>query len=468
MKPLILIGSSLAAGALAGIAVHRDAFLTNSAPSAALTSSAPHSTDASSTADSSPAAARANSLEEQVLLGKSEDEKFSALAPEKQKEALLRISARILKSGGCGDQLLLARAMNDLGYEQAAALWEGISKTEGLKQDPANVAHAALLERLATLDPKRTLELGRKNEDSKVTQAAILAMAHQNGADALRALAQLPDKFRGTVAAEMRGGLNDTVGKASGNLSEMAAVLKEHPQLINVKSESEGAVRRLVGQVASQAAATDPVKAMKDLREMAAALTVVKPGEDPLAAQSALVARIASQMTRALRSDAPASARVVFNSLADTEKNATMVSLEASARLRESGTDTALQFAEKQTSPQYAKDAARGIWWSLAQQDRGAALQWIESLPQGAFREGALNSVMQEAAFRTRSWGDTEEALKAGAELKSSRSKLDYFAALAQQRRGDGSSQGEFISSLPLQEPEKSELRRRMAPIPLR
>ena len=466
MKPLILFGSSLAVGVMAGVAVHWDDFVSENASSPIPLSDA--STPASSAGVATPTSVQNTPAEEPVLLNRSEDEKFSALTSEKQKDVLLKLSSRILNGGSCGDQLLLARAMSELGYEQASALWESITKTEGLKLDPANVAHSALVERLATLDPKRTLELGKKSEDPKVTQAAILAMAQKNGADALRALAQLPDKFRGSVAAEMRGNLNDSLGKASGTLNDIAAVLKENPQLINPKSESEGAVRRLVGQVASQAAASDPVKAMKDLRQMAASLVEVKPGEDPKAAESALVARIASQMTRSLRSDAPASARVVFNALADNEKNTTMVALEASARLRESGTETALQFAEKQTSPQFTKDAAGGVWWSLAQQDRGAALQWMESLPQGAFRDGALNAFMQEAAFRTRSWGDTEEALKAGAELKSTRSKVDYFATLAQKRRGDGYSQSEFIANLPLPESEKLELRRRLAPIQLK
>jgi hypothetical protein len=145
-----------------------------------------------------------------------------------------------------------------------------------------------------------------------------------------------------------------------------------------------------------------------------------------------------------------------------------MVALEASARFRETGVDPAIQFAEKQTSPQFSKDAARGVWWSLAQQDRGSAMQWIESLPPGTFRDGALSSVMQEAAFRTRTFGETEEAVKAGNELRSTRTKLDYFTTLAQQRRADGSSQSEFISSLALPESEKLELRRRLAPIRLK
>jgi hypothetical protein len=466
MKPPILaISLSLAAGALAGVATHWSELSALSGSPRAAVSGPIHASETATPFYLNEA--RITSDEDSALPGTSESESFSSLSFQKQKESLLRLSTRLLKGGSCGDQLLLARAMSELSFEQANALWEGITKTEGLKLDPANVAHTALTERLAALDPIRTLELGKKNSDPKITQAAILAMAHQNGADALRALAQLPDKFRGSVASEMRGALNDAIGRASGSLSEITAVLKENPQLMNQKSDSEGAVRRLVGQVASHAAESDPAAAMFEVRRMATDLAEVKPGEDPKAAQSAIVARIASQMTRVLRYEAPDSARVVFNNLSDTERNSTMVALEASARLRQYGTDTAIQFAEKQAAPQSTKDAARGIWWSLAQQDRGSALQWIESLPDGAFRDGALNSVMQEASFRTRSFGDTQEAIRVGQELRSTRSKLDYFTSLAQQRRSDGSSQNEFISKLPLPEPEKRELRRRLAPIPI-
>ncbi|MCX8511693.1 MAG: hypothetical protein ORN83_08035, partial [Chthoniobacteraceae bacterium] len=208
---------------------------------------------------------------------------------------------------------------------------------------------------------------------------------------------------------------------------------------------------------------SDPNAAMRDLRKMASEL--VPAGENSKAAESALVAKVASQMTRTLRSEGGSADLAVYNALADNERNSFMVTLEAAAQFRRQGTDAAIQFAEKQSSEQFSKDAAAGVWWSLAQQDRSAALQWIESLPQGSFRDGALNSVMQESMFRTRSWGDTEQSIKAGMDLVSKKSQLDYFAVMAQQRRGDGTSSGEFISSLPLTDADKRELRRRMAPI---
>lgn len=458
MRPPFVLGGSLAAGFCAGLLVHRgvlppfEASFENGAGSV---QSAHAGLRGAVAADSPPLA----------VLSASDGDGFNALSPDRQKDALARLSAKLLKGGGTGDMLLLSKLVGGLGFDQAAALWEQLPREAGAKPDPSDEARSALVERLASLDPNRVLQMGKTVGDPKVAQAAVLAMAQKSGADAIRALAQLPDKFQASVASEMRGSLNEGLFKAAGSIASLGAVLKENPQLLDPKSPSEGVVRRILGQVASQAAAADPAGAMAEVRRMAASLVQVKPGEDPKSAESALVARIGSQMTRAMRADAPVSERVVFNSLADSEKNDVQVALEAAARFRSGGAEEAIQFAEKQGKEQFAKNAAGGVWWSLAQQDRSSAMQWIESLPSGAFRDGALNSLMQEAAFRTRSWGDSAETVRAGAELLSRSSKLDYYALLAGQSRGPGVSRSEFISSLPLPESDKSELRRRVAPI---
>lgn len=458
MKPAIPLSASLLVGVCAGLAAHWSELAPGKNASAL-----PASADSPSVSETPIAR---EEREQATVMSASETEAFHTLSSQQQLETLQRLSQRIFKRGGsCRDELLLARVVAELSFDQALAAMDGLSKPEDGKNDASSITRASLAERLAAADPKRALALGTKNEDPKVAEAAIAAMAQKNGADALRALAELPDKFRGAVASSMRGGVADGVGKASGTIAEMTAVLKENPQLFDPKSNSEGAVRRMLGQVATQAAIADPTAAMADVRKLAAALAQVKPGEDPKPAESAIVARIAPQMTRVLRFESPAAARAVFNSLADGEKNDMMVTLEAAARYRESGVDTALQFAEKQGRDQHAKDAAGGVWFSLAQENRASALQWIDSLPSGPFRDGALNSVAQEALYRTRSWGDPQEAVKAGMELRSAAAKLDYFTSLASQRRSDGSSQSEFIAALPLPEAEKTELRRRLAPI---
>lgn len=462
MKPIILVIVSLVAGMCVGAVVHWDRAVPNIAERGVLNE------------NDAPALGMLNGgktgggVEEEsgpALPGVSGEAAFAEKTPEKQRELLLKLSARLARGGTCADQLLMARLVDGLKFDEVSALLNGVSQSQGGGQDSVRSAKGALAEKLAALDPSRALEVGQNLGDPKVTQAALLAMAQKNGADALRALVQLPEKLRNGMAGEMRNGLVEGIGKASGSLADLTAVLKENPQLLDPKSSMDSSVRRIVGQIASQAATAEPASAMAQLRQMAAELVHVKPGEDQRAAESALVARFASQMTRTLRADSPASARVVFNALNDSERNNTMVALEAAARFREGGAETAIQFAEKQTSAQFSQDAARGVWWSLAQQDRGAALKWIESLPPGAFRDGALNSVMQESSFRNRTWGDVQDAVRAGTELVSPRSRLDYFAILAEQRRKGGAGQTEFISGLPISDAEKLELRRRLAPI---
>jgi hypothetical protein len=401
---------------------------------------------------------------EGMLQGASDGENFEALSQTRQKEVLLRLSTRILRGGGTGDMLLMAKLVGELGFEQGAVLLEQFSEAP-VKPDPADGARDALVERLAALNPSRVLEMGKSSENPKLAQAAIAAIAQKSGADAIRALAQLPDKFRTSVAAEMRGSFNDSLCRAGGSIADVGAVLKENPKLLDPKSASEGAVRRIVGQIASQAAAVDAASAMAEVRRLATDLVQVKPGEDPKAAESALVARIGSQMTKAMRADAPGSERSVFNLLLDTEKNEVQVALEAAARFRREGAESAIQFAEKQGKEQFTKNAASGVWWALAQQNRSSAMQWIETLPPGPFRDGAWSSLMQEASFRARSWGDSTEAVHAGEELLSKASRLDYYAFLAGQNRTPGLSRSEFIESLPLPEGDKLELRRRLAPI---
>ncbi len=453
-----MIGASLAAGFFGGLVVDRAAPPPASGVSGmglVMEQGAGDGTSGVGAAATRPAA----------LLGVAEEEAFDALPEARQKEALTRLSAKLLKDGGTGDMLLLAKLVGGLNFEQAASLLEQLPKEAGAKPDPSDGARSALLERLAALDPNRVLQMGKAVEDPGLAQAAVVALAQKSGADAIRALAGLPDKFQASVASAMRGSFNEGLAKASGSLATMAAALKENPQLLDPKSPAEGMVRRFLGQVASQAAASDPGAAMAEVRGMAADLVRPKPGEDPKVAESALVARIGSQMTRAMRADAPGAERVVFNALADTEKNEVQVALEAAARFRSDGAEEAIRFAEKQGKEQFTKNAASGVWWALAQQNRSAALQWIETLPQGPFRDGALSSLMQEAAFRTRTWGESAEAVRVGAELLSRNSKLDYYALLAGQNRGQGVSQSEFIAGLPLPEVDKSELRRRMAPI---
>ena len=98
---------------------------------------------------------------------------------------------------------------------------------------------------------------------------------------------------------------------------------------------------------------------------------------------------------------------------------------------------------------------------------RQSAITWIESLPQGVFRQGVLNSVMMDAWMQSMSWGSDRAAIDAGAALLSKNSRMDYFASLMSDRRfgGRGSAPSELIAQLPISEDDKQELYRRIAPV---
>ena len=250
MRPPIVLGASLFAGFCGGSLVHQGALFP------------PGVSSASGTAPAQKVKAEFGGPEPSdegpgSVLGAAEGETFNTLPEARQRDGLVRLSAKLLREGGTGDMLLLAKLVGGLGFDQAAALWEQLPKDSSAKPDPSDAARSALVERLAALDPNRVLQMGRTAEDPRLAQAALVALAQKSGADAIRALAQLPDKFQASVASAMRGSFNDGLAKATGSLSTMAAVLKENPQLLDPKSPSEGVVRRFLGQVASQAALFD-------------------------------------------------------------------------------------------------------------------------------------------------------------------------------------------------------------------
>jgi hypothetical protein len=56
----------------------------------------------------------------------------------------------------------------------------------------------------------------------------------------------------------------------------------------------------------------------------------------------------------------------VFDALGERENSHALVSTEAAARLKETGADAAIRFAETQASAGYFEEAARGVWSAVA------------------------------------------------------------------------------------------------------
>jgi hypothetical protein len=237
----------------------------------------------------------------------------------------------------------------------------------------------------------------------------------------------------------------------------------------------QGGVEGCAAWLAARRMAFDPEGGLAEMRQISSALRAAqaqtdsngqaKSGGEPQLLHLPMLTMLELQEL------SPEAARRVFDSLSETEKNRFMISLEASARLKEMGADAAIRFAETQSSEDSVKEAARGIWRGLAQQDRSSALQWIESLPPGSFREGVMEAVRSEAAMRNRAAGSASGAsgyLEAGAELLSRESQLDFYASVLSKNKAASNqaiAPSELISSLPISDADKQELRRRMAPV---
>jgi hypothetical protein len=394
-----------------------------------------------------------------ALPGQAEVETFSNLPRERQSEVLQRWVSKRASLRSASDELRMLQAVKGLVYEQAAALLEELGPAPAGKGDSADFVKVLLKERLAALDPKLALEQGRQRGDSQLRSAAVVALMQKNAAEGLRAVAQLSEKEREGV-----WDLGTALTKPGGTVQDLTALLREIPQVGRV-SEVSLVLEESLGWLAALRMAADPSGGLRELRQIEAELLAAKGlgSSDPSEKQQQPLHLIIGMMME-LRSLSPEAARAVFDALSEGEKSNFLVSMEAAARLKETGADAAIRFAETQASENFVKEAARGVWQSLAQQDRSSALQWIESLPGGPFREGVFASVMREAAMRTRAAKNAQEPFEvgAGAELLSKKTQLDYYSFLISQNR---LSPSEVIDSLPLSDADKQELRRRAAPI---
>jgi hypothetical protein len=354
----------------------------------------------------------------------------------------------------------MVRAVKGLAQDQIAALLEALSPASSVTGDSLEFVRVTLKERLAALDPMSALELGRQKKDPQLRSAAVLALLGKNAADGLRALVQLPEAERAGIWSLAKG-----IEKPGGSLAELTALIKSSPELTK-SSEIEAGVEGCAAVLVARRMAVDPEGGLAEMRQVAADLRAARLLADPKSESKSggeqQLVHLTAGMMLELRELSPEAARKVFDSLSETEKNRFIVWVEAEARLKESGAEAAIRFAEAQPGEDSLREAARGIWRGLAQQDRTSALQWLESLPAGSFRQGVLDSIRWEASMRNRSLGPSPETFLAGTELLSRNTQLEYFEAIASK---NPLATSEYVSSLPLSEADKQELRRRLAPV---
>jgi hypothetical protein len=449
MKTIALLGGSALAGLCLGLALE-------SGPGPAATSI---QTAALATAPGN--AAVAVETVPVVLPGQSAGETLSALPVEQQRETVLKWVSKPANLRTSGDEATMLRALKTLNYEQIVALLETLSSAPGSKGDSLDFVRVSLKERLAALDPKLALELGRQKNDAQLRSAAVVALMTRDAAEGFRAVLQLPEQERAGVWDLAKG-----TDRPGGSLADMKALVLELPQIkdpyISIGFEGWFAV------MLAKKMASDPDGGLAEMRQFTADLRAAAAAADPKAQQASGAEsqhlHLTMGMMMELRELSPEAARRVFDSLSESEKNKFMVSLEAASRLREQGVDAAIRFAETQPGEGFLKEAAQGVWRGLAQQDRASALQWVDSLPAGPFRQGVFESLRVDASLRNRGLGASPEAYQAGAELLSRNTQLDYFEFLAS-KNTSGLAPSEWISGLSIPEADKQELRRRLVPV---
>lgn len=411
--------------------------------------------------------ARDSSLEESSSALEAEASAFLQLSLEEQTASLLRLSKRAGESPSL--RLLLAKLAARIPADSLARILAALEERE-----TAENLHAKTLvaERLAAIDPRRALALGVEKKDRSVAWEGFGGLLKENAAEALKAWAELPNELRADFSAG-KGGLVSP----GGSLGDVLAAVKSQPALIEGVAARNGSGRlvvEIIGMLSAKAAMADTVQALSEMRAAADEIINANPKRDPrmpeierIKLRDALVAKIADQALRALRNESMPLGSGFFNALKDSEKNWFGYSTEAVARYKHAGSETAVSFAESQNSKDNMSAASTGVWWALACENQTAALQWIESIPPGAFRDGCLQSVMMHAWTHSQSWGDPQVAIEAGAKLLSRASRLDYYSTLMTDRHfgnGDGRSRADFIAGLPLSPEDKLEIERRTAP----
>ncbi len=392
------------------------------------------------------------------LASQSEVDSFGGFDFQRQLDVLKKLGTKYGQDFPASAQLLMARAVLQLSSDQAAALLEGLDK------DGSKTVRVELARRLAEADPERALALGKNLEDPMLLAKAAGVVAMKSGAEALRVIGGLPPQLMKAAFQGLSDGIDTGEVHLGGTASELVSALKENPTLMPLSESSK--IPRLFGGFLAEMAVSDPANALAQARAITTELAGLSGDADPKAGGRNAQMLLEGVLDR-LRAYSPSVGSRFFDAIPDAEKSPWMLPMEALQRFKSEGVDAAIALAERQQSEEFGRKAASGVWWGLAQQDRAAAFSWIESLPQGAFRQGVLSSVMMDAWMQSMSWGSDKAAIAAGEGLLSKASQLDYYAAMLSERRFGGrqASVFELISSLPVSNAEKAELFRRVAPI---
>ena len=417
-----------------------------------------------------------------TLSGISVDTNFAALSYQEQKHILERLS----KKYGQGRDyqhyhgtnypsevwLWLSKAIKNISADQAARLLgfppneeEDEDEDDGIGLD--SLLRSTIASRLAAIDPERALELGKKTDHFQLIHSALEAIAGQDGAKALRIALDL-DKVRFLPDFEQLSLVRGDFQKMAAVLSEKASSFLTDPSQW-YQSDHLG---RFLGPVLAEAVLASPETALAQVHEFFSMLEKLVPMDEALGLREQFgelgpLRSIFQNTLSILYTQSPQAASAFFNGLNENERAPGMYAQEARALLDRGGVEAAISFAETQSNGRGVSMSAMEIWSRLAEMDRPAALSWIESLPEGRFREGVLYEVRWNGAVRANELS-TKTDIEAGMSLPSKAIQLDYFTNILTNPiglLGVFCSKSEFVESLPLAEADKNEILRRVAPI---
>jgi hypothetical protein len=432
----------------------------------------------SMTATERAEAAQNHDTEGVTLSGISVDTDFAALSYDEQKSILERLSGKYGKGRDYqrifgtdyppGVWLWLSKAIRNISADQAARLLGFPPDDEGddrVSMDP--LLFTTIASRLAAIDPERALELGKKADDFQILVPALEAIARQDGAKALRIALDL-GKVGLLPDCEQLSLVRGDFQKMVAVLSEKSSAFLASPSQWNQSSQ----LGRFLGPVLAEGVLASPETALAQVHEFSSLLEKLAPKDGALQGREQFgelgpLKSIVQNALLVLHSQSSRVASAFFNGLGENERALGMYAYEALAVLDRGGVDAAISFAETQSSERGIGMSAVQIWRRLAEMDRSAALSWIETLPEGRFREGVLHAVRHTGAMRANDLSAKTD-IGTGMSIPSKAIQLDYFTNILTnplELYGTFFPKREFVESLPLSEADKNEILRRVAPI---
>lgn len=395
----------------------------------------------------------------------SQTKPFHTLDLEKQAAFLKRLALKSTGSLPVSTTVLLAKLISTLSADQVEAL---------LKDPPSgkieqNEILRMLVERLADLDPKRAFEVTQNLGDKSLLAHVLTTVAEQDITNALH-LAQGLSKDQAKDVL-MTFFYELTERPVAGSPADAARALARHQAFkeFDFKNSDGMYLGQTIGYLLAETAKSDPASALATVKNITAELAANRKQDGD---QNFPEDRIAKHMLNGalsrLREESPRAASAFFGAIPDASKAAWWFNWEAMSVVQSGGgTDAAIALAEKQKDPAFIQEVATGTWMGLALKDRQSALEWIESLPKGPFRDGVLAGVQWEAVSTSIAWGSPAASIAAGAALLSEQSRMDYYAALISGGRFGGIrlTPSELIPQLPISDDQKQQFYRRFAPI---